>query len=350
MSKEKAAKQYEAEKKRDELLAINRKNNQEDQEQDEPMGLNASETEEEEYSSASADSSLLDEQSSKEETPMPEEKLKQAKKEEEAPAELVEIQKQSPEAKEEEEEEAPASASAEEQSPLEEQKEEKLQDTPKQKKKAKDKKQESLLADLQEQDVLGATEAELIGDEEEDKEDFRSSMADAIAEAEELENPEKIRGKRLPPAKAKRDPKLDEDPIEEEHLGLEENDFLTKRKVTAKDLQTHMSLKQKDFVGGNMKKVKDLAKVFEKGKSKTQDPKLDLDAALQNSKVLKRQVVAQQLLRNLHSKNSKEADNAEQMMRKELKLHDEFFDKVKKDRKAHQKDKYVKITEKRLKI
>lgn len=158
----------------------------------------------------------------------------------------------------------------------------------------------------------------------------------------------------VPKAKKGRDPKMDEEPIEEEDLGLPEGSFLLDRKVGKIELLIHMDAQEKQFLGSNIRKARDFASIFEKGVSNPEDPKLDMAYEIDQNPEFKKELIAQQLLRNFHSDDSTESRNA-QLIFKELELWDDeddlatdFKDELKGDVKAHFNEKLIQILQERI--
>ncbi len=127
------------------------------------------------------------------------------------------------------------------------------------------------------------------------------------------------KGKLVPLAKEERNIELDKEPIEEKDLGLGDDDFLLSRKVSKRDLLSHIDAQEKQFLGSNLRKARDFAAIFDRGQSSPEDPKLDLDYSLRQNPELRRQLIAQQLLRNYYSEKEQEQRNANAIL-KELKL------------------------------
>jgi len=143
-----------------------------------------------------------------------------------------------------------------------------------------------------------------------------------LAETTENKRETTKKGKKVPIAKEGRNPKLDATPIEEKDLGLPEESFLLDRKVAKADLKLQMDAQEKQFLGGNIRKVRDFKQIFDKGKSSPENPKLDLAYDIQQSSLAKKELIAQQLLRNYKSEDSHEVSNSEKIF-KELKINDD---------------------------
>ncbi len=125
-------------------------------------------------------------------------------------------------------------------------------------------------------------------------------------------------------------------------MGLPEDSFLMERKVSKRDLALQMAAQEKKFLGGNVRKVRDFAKIFAKGKSSELDPKLDFDYEISQNPLLKKELIAQQLLRNFKSKNSREVRNTENIF-EELKLmkDEEFTEQLIAEEFPHEVEKLV---------
>jgi hypothetical protein len=158
----------------------------------------------------------------------------------------------------------------------------------------------------------------------------------------------------VPKAEEGRDPKMDEEPIEEEDLGLPEDSFLLDRKVGKLELLIHMNAQEKQFLGSNIRKPRDFASIFENGMSSPEDPKLDMAYEVDQNPEFKKELIAQQLLRNFHSDDSTESRNA-QLIFKELDLWDDedeiatdFKEELKGDPKAHLNLDLVQVLQERI--
>ncbi len=162
------------------------------------------------------------------------------------------------------------------------------------------------------------------------------------------------KGIKVPKAEKGRDPRMDEEPIEEEDLGLPEDSFLMDRKVSKIDLLIHMDAQEKQFLGSNIRKPRDFAAIFEKGKSDREDPKLDMAYEVDQNPEFKKELIAQQLLRNFYSDDSVEVKNTE-MIFKELELWDdkdeistEFKEALEDDPKAYLNENLIEILQNRI--
>ena len=174
----------------------------------------------------------------------------------------------------------------------------------------------------------------------------------SVNRALELEQEEKVtvnKGIKAPVPEAGRDPSLDEAPIEEDDLGLPEGSFLIDRKVNHRDLYVQMNAQEKQFLGSNVRKPRDFASIFDKGKSSESDPKLDLAYEIHHNPEFKKRLIAQQLLRNYNSVDSNEVLNAE-LVFKELKLmeNEDFVDGIHVDLFAHENDDLIAMLQKIL--
>ena len=114
-----------------------------------------------------------------------------------------------------------------------------------------------------------------------------------------------VRGKSMPLLKRLRDTDKDKQPLAPEQMGLSEEDtFLTTREVSPIDLRRHQDVHQKDLLGTNFRKPRDFMRMFDKGQSSKQQPKLDLTYNVEANPDLKRELIAEQILRNLHSRET----------------------------------------------
>lgn len=182
-----------------------------------------------------------------------------------------------------------------------------------------------------------AIPAELLKEEEPIKDDKDAAELEKNIKREEEEEEDTLGGLLIPEAKAKRDPKMDIDPLEEEDLGLEEGDFLADREVQSRDLEAHMELKKKGFLGSNTRRPREFTSIFDKGKSSKDDPKLDLGYRIHHNTPLKKELIAQQLLRNYHSKESSEVSNTKRIFQ-EFQLDEETLEAIKTDTMAHENE------------
>lgn len=170
-----------------------------------------------------------------------------------------------------------------------------------------------------------------VDDEQQQQEE---QLALLKAQEKDGETETAAKGVTLPPAKAKRDPKMDKDPIEGEDLGLEEHDFLLSRKVTQKDLEIHNKVNQEGLLGSNVRKPRDLISIFTRGMSSNETPKVDSSYMIENNQLVRKEVAAKQLLRNYHSKDNKEKYNAIHLFH-ELRFSEELIEEIKTDKKAY---------------
>lgn len=140
------------------------------------------------------------------------------------------------------------------------------------------------------------------------------------------------KGKKVPIAKFERDPEMDITPIEEKDLGLPEESFLMDRKVTRKDMKLQMEVQEKFFLGGNLRKPREFISIFDKGKSSPMHPKIDFFHDIDRNLGLKKELIAQQMLRNYGSNYQRESQNAK-IIFKELDLlkDEEFSEKIKEE-------------------
>lgn len=186
------------------------------------------------------------------------------------------------------------------------------------------------------------------------EEDGPISVNKALEEEQFEKGTRTSKGTIVPKAEKGRDPKMDEEPIEEEDLGLPEDSFLMDRKVGKIELLIHMDAQEKQFLGSNIRKARDFASIFEKGLSNPDDPKLDMAYEVDQNPDFKKELIAQQLLRNFHSDDSTESRNAEFIF-KELELWDDeddlatdFKDELKGDAKAYFNEKLIQILQDRI--
>lgn len=150
------------------------------------------------------------------------------------------------------------------------------------------------------------------------------------------------KGKKLPLAKELRDTDKDANPIEEEDLGLPEDSYLIKRKVSKKDLMLQNESQEKQFLGANVRKIRDFISIFDKGQSSKNNPKIDLSYEIAQNPSMRKELIAQQLLRNYKSKNEREQQNTLEIF-KELNLleEEEFKDNIDKDEAIHKDEKLI---------
>ncbi|MCP4439480.1 MAG: hypothetical protein GY810_11110 [Aureispira sp.] len=193
--------------------------------------------------------------------------------------------------------------------------------------------------DIKEEEIVPTVE--VLKDKESLKKEKDATESDEdIKKEEEEEEEETMGGLSIPEAKAKRDPKMDIDPLEGEDLGLDEDDFLADREVNPLDLKAHMKLKKKDLLGSNVRRPRDFASIFDKGKSSKEDPKLDLGYSIHHNTPFKKELIAQQLLRNYHSTESREVANTERIF-KEFQLDEETLEEIKTDTLAHENEELI---------
>lgn len=157
---------------------------------------------------------------------------------------------------------------------------------------------------------------------------------------EEDDEQEKMNGAMLPKSKGERDPSMDEGPIEGEDLGVKEDSFLMDRKVSKEDLEAHARLEKRDFLGSNVRKPRDFAAMFGKGKSSEQNPKIDVDYSIDNNTPFRKELMAKQLLRNIHSRDVDDVKNTKRIF-KEFKLEDELVDAILEDKNAYKNDDFI---------
>jgi len=175
--------------------------------------------------------------------------------------------------------------------------------------------------------------------QEDDQEDLDTSeQLGLVQEIDESNN----EGVNIPPARAVRDPRKSKDPLEGEDLGLREGDFLLSRKITSEDLEAHNDIHQDGLLGSNMRHHKDFAEIFSRGVSTDENPKVDTVYGIENNKVDQGEMAAKQLLRNCHSRDNKEKNNAIQVLRT-MGLDDDLIQEIKSTSDAHDESKLVAI-------
>ncbi|WCL81657.1 hypothetical protein PPO43_00920 [Saprospira sp. CCB-QB6] len=196
-------------------------------------------------------------------------------------------------------------------------------------------------------------EGDLTEDLAEEMEDIQEDplhLTEALAEERESRKTT-AKGRLAPVPEEGRDPTMDEDPLEAEDLGLPEDSILVDRRLRKEELQLQMNAQSKDFLGSNMHRSRDFAAIFAKGQSSKEDPKLDLAYEIDQNLEYRKELVAQQLLRNFHSADSKESYNAG-LIFKELGLTDkddeDFADDVSADSAAHENEEFIEQIRKRL--
>jgi hypothetical protein len=154
---------------------------------------------------------------------------------------------------------------------------------------------------------------------------------------------ETIRGKSMPVLRRRRSSSKDKDgqsPTPED-MGLAENDeFLLTRKVSAVDLRRHQDVNVKGFLGANFRRPRDFIKMFGRGLSSAEAPKLDLSYNVEANPNLKKQLISEQALCNLHSRVAREAAFAEQIL-KELGFSKEQIEAFEKDEQAFRDEETV---------
>ncbi len=117
----------------------------------------------------------------------------------------------------------------------------------------------------------------------------------------------KWRGKAMPLLKNERDDSQDKDPLTPEEVGLNPEDaFLIERKLSPADLRKHQDNHEKDFLGTNMRRSRDFLRMFDKGVSSDEAPKMDFAYNIEYSPNTKKQLIAEQMLRNLQSSKLRE--------------------------------------------
>jgi len=207
--------------------------------------------------------------------------------------------------------------------------------------------------DKEEEEVMGinaALEQETNNSEylSEEEEAIKTQQAELLKEQQEdAEKEAASKGITIPKAKAGRDPRKSQDPLEGEDLGLEEDDFLLARKVTKEDLEAHNEVNEEGLLGSNIRKPRDFVSIFSRGPSTNESPKIDSSLPILNNKFLQKEVAAIQLLHNYHSKDNKEKSNALQVFR-ELYLEEDIIKEIKSDNKAYQDDDLIEIIMNRL--
>jgi hypothetical protein len=150
-----------------------------------------------------------------------------------------------------------------------------------------------------------------------------------------------VRGKSLPVLKRTRDTSNDKQPLMPAQMGLSEEDsFLTSRKVTPIDLRRHQEVHKKDLLGTNFRKPRDFMRMFDKGPSTKQQPKLDLSYSIEANPELKRELIVEQVLRNLHSAIRGERVLAEKILI-EMGTDKEQMEDFKDDPKANQNREFI---------
>lgn len=207
--------------------------------------------------------------------------------------------------------------------------------------------------DKEEEEVMGinaALEQETNNSEylSEEEEAIKTQQAELLKEQQEdAEKEAASKGITIPKAKAVRDPRKSQDPLEGEDLGLEEDDFLLARKVTKEDLEAHNEVNEEGLLGSNIRKPRDFVSIFSRGPSTNESPKIDSSLPILNNKFLQKEVAAIQLLHNYHSKDNKEKSNTLQVFR-ELYLEEDIIKEIKSDNKAYQDDDLIEILMNRL--
>ena len=174
------------------------------------------------------------------------------------------------------------------------------------------------------------------------EEDGPVSVNRALEEEMEEKSVNSGKGKMAPLFEQGRDVSMDEDPITEEDLGLSEDSFLMDRKVDKLDMQAHMDAQEKQFVGSNVRKIRDFVRIFEDGKSTAENPKLDMAYEVDQNFEFRKRLIAQQLLRNYHTDKLSESKNTNFIL-KELQLLDDedFMDELDEDENAYMNDKLI---------
>ena len=150
-----------------------------------------------------------------------------------------------------------------------------------------------------------------------------------------------LKGKQLPVAKELRDTEKDSIPIEEDDLGLPEESYLISRKVTKKDLMLQNETQEKQFLGANVRKLRDFVSIFDKGLSSKASPKIDMNYQISQNPILRKELVAQQLLRNYKSKNGFEHRNTKAIFKELNLLEDEEFKDSIDLNEAHQNESLI---------
>ena len=176
----------------------------------------------------------------------------------------------------------------------------------------------------------------------------------AIARAEEgqkvqASKRDAVRGKSMPKLKYMRDARKDKQPLTPEQLGLNEEDaFLTSRELDIEDLQKHQQVHKKGFLGSNFRNPADFMRMFDKGLSTKQQPKLDLKSNIENNPLVKKILIAQQILTNLKSEDRTERVMMEKLL-KDLHLEDELMeDLLQKEHTEAEKEKLIQRLKERI--
>lgn len=212
--------------------------------------------------------------------------------------------------------------------------------------------EEPLEIELEEEEELETEEdlAEELAEAAEEQEEDPLHLTEALEEEQESRKTT-AKGRLAPVPEEGRDPSMDEDPLEAEDLGLPEDSILVDRRLRKEELQLQMNAQSKDFLGSNMHRTRDFAAIFAKGKSSKEDPKLDLAYEIDQNLEYRKELLAQQLLRNFHSADSKESYHAG-LIFKELGLTDkddeDFADDVSADAAAHENEEFIEQIRKRL--
>ncbi|EJF54709.1 hypothetical protein SapgrDRAFT_3060 [Saprospira grandis DSM 2844] len=212
--------------------------------------------------------------------------------------------------------------------------------------------EEPLEIELEEEEALETEEdlAEELAEAAEEQEEDPLHLTESLEEEQESRKTT-AKGRLAPVPEEGRDPTMDEDPLEAEDLGLPEDSILVDRRLRKEELQLQMNAQSKDFLGSNMHRTRDFAAIFAKGKSSKEDPKLDLAYEIDQNLEYRKELVAQQLLRNFHSADSKESYHAG-LIFKELGLTDkddeDFADDVSADSAAHENEEFIEQIRKRL--
>jgi hypothetical protein len=150
-----------------------------------------------------------------------------------------------------------------------------------------------------------------------------------------------VRGKTLPVLKRLRDTSKDKQPLTPEQMGMSEDDaFLTSRKVNPIDLRRHQEVHKKDLLGTNFRKPRDFMRMFDRGMSTKQQPKLDLSYRIEANPELKRALIVEQVLRNLHSSIRRERVLAEKILI-DMGIDKERMEDLKEDPKANKNLEFV---------
>ena len=124
------------------------------------------------------------------------------------------------------------------------------------------------------------------------------------------------RGKTMPTLNKKRDSSQDKDPLTAEQLGMNpEDSFLAEREIKPIDLRKHQDNHQKNFLGANMRRSRDFLRMFDRGVNSKDQPRLDLAYNIEYSPGLKKQLICEQLLRNLQSSQSREKHFANKVLK-----------------------------------